>query len=428
VGGARRSGSTTGSPTAWTWVCGPSTLSGPFGHVTGAVEDAGDGSARIVVLHAGRDGRLLPSHLLHQGYRIDDHLAPGIARVDEATLLAAFTGHGDDAALGLVRLRIDEGGMAETARRTVVLPGPTTYAHVLDVGDEAGRLLVITRSIGWCPTGLWVHPHTLEVSEPFLLVRHVAAAGDPGLLPGQGGRPYLVSRQLPGAALIALVPDHPSAFRNGIVVAEISSGWWRRMDGTPVRAIDDPTDWDAFAVLDQVAPPGGEWVPWVQDVSRDSAGATAVAWSERRYLPDGTAAGGLRYRVSVLRDGSWHLHPPLHAGEALYPGEPDYAAGVCFADARTTDRLWAVSSVNPRTGAGSGTRRRLYAVQLGDAAPRVRRVGLRMRDDVMRPRVSGDGVDGAHARWLLGGRYRSYKAFDTRPVVTVRRPARRRVG
>lgn len=334
--------------------------------------------------------------------------------LDEATLLTAFTGHGDDAELGIVRLCINDDGMTEEDRTSVVLPAPSTYAHVLDVGDAGGRLLVVTRSIDWCPTGLWVNPRTLDVSAPFQMVMASRGTADPHRLPGVGGRPYFVTRQLPGRVLIALVNDHPGAYRNGVVVAELSGGWWRRIDGTPLRAVDDPSDWDAFEILDRVAAPGDEWVPWVHDITRDSSGRTAVAWSERRHPSDGDAIAGLRYRVAEERDGTWFVRPALHAGAALYAGEPDYAGGICFSAPDATDRLWIVSSVDPLSG-DDQAERRLYSVQFIGDQPGGLRVKLERGGDVMRPRVSTFDAGGTRATWYLAGRYTSYKDFGTRP-------------
>ncbi|MEO8528429.1 MAG: hypothetical protein ABI435_05070 [Pseudolysinimonas sp.] len=361
--------------------------------------------------------------VLHQGYRLDDHDAPGIAHLGGNDFIAAFTGHGNDSTLGVARLQIGPGGIREGLRTTVTLSAPATYAHLLEVGDPSGRLLILTRSINWNPTGLWLDPVTLEVSEPFLAVPGAPADGDPNALGGSGGRPYLVTRQIAGSALVALVNDHPLSYRNGIVVAELAAGAWRRIDGTQLRAIDDPTPWDPFTELDVVVEPGGDWVPWVHDVQQDVAGRTAVAWSERHRPRAGeTAIPGLRYRVAERGSDGWRVGAPWHAGSALYDRELDYAGGIAFA-ADSVDRLTFVSDVDPFSGlVVPPQRRRRFDLRRDNDRVFVRQ-GAQESGEQLRPRPATPiGVGVAHATWMLSGEYRKYTDFDTRAELLVHEP------
>lgn len=391
---------------AWTWFNDERAVVADGRLLVGYVDTAGFAGVAVTPLDGAGPAR---SYRLGSFRERDDHDNPSLLRLDDGRVLAAWAPH-DTRPFWWWRHGTPAGDSVvwSPEQRTDSLGATVTYANLIRLAGEGGRVYDFFRGINFDPTVMTSDDGGETWSEP----RHFLLAGT------DRTRPYVkYASDGDGRIDFVYTRAHPRQARTHVYHAYYQDGLLHRSNGTAIQPMPGVRTAGGTHVGPMPVSLGTRVYhgavagrAWVWDLEHDSAGAPVAAYVAAR---DSTIGLDLRYRYArwdpVL--GVWREGEIGWAGTRLYEGENHYAGGIAI-DPADPSTVYASADVHPATGEPTD-HYQIYRGRTDDLGASWRWAALTpdATTDHIRPFVTRG--DGPRALLWLRGRYTSYTDFDT---------------
>jgi hypothetical protein len=364
--------------------------------------------------------RVVGTDRLGGDYPADDHNAPGLVRLPDGTVVAAWTGHNADRAKRSARLGATQATWATNP--PVVRPQRTSYSNLIRVAAEnggRGRLYDFYRGERNAHNALvsdddgrtWRYVGPLVTNDgpltPYVRyavagrrIHFIASTGNPQQAPGTSVR----SGYLEDGAIYSTA---------GRRLGSLATGGVRFDRLTPVDA-------------GVGAPEGRDTDVWTADLVAGPDGPVAVLTVKHPRRP--AVAGRSftqEYRYARWTGRSWAVSHVAWGGSELFAGQPSYS-GNLVVDPADPSTVYLSSNVDPRTGAALASRAdgrahwELYDAHTTDGGVTWSFAAV-TRDstvDNLRP-VAVAGFGRSALLWMRGT-YPDFSRYDTAIVGAVR--------
>jgi hypothetical protein len=405
----------------WTWFGGPRAVSVDIYDVVAIVRPRNDieGRAEAVLVALDRiTGDIRSEVVLSPDVSLDDHNVPGITFLDAGTILAGHTDHHLTREVILTKVSFIDGVLVRLESMTIFFPDLCTYVYLFRSGQ---KILLLTRSINFNWTGVWLDPEGNSPTNPFIVFPWAVEPQDGSFSGRDGNRPYLIVRPgRSGSAVFALTNDHPRAYRNGVYAGRIREGIIEDLFGRAVFEIGSDQNWSPFEKLTQIFPAGQKYVPWVQDLAEDSRGSVYLAVSGRPKTKKEFLSGrdrirdGYTYRVFRWGPHSLEMVSKLPAGSSLYAGEEDYVGGIALNPRDPRHVVFSSQGFLSPGKVSRGARWQLWETRLDVDPPAFRLLSGGPKDSSsLRPAFSQSLNQQGHSLFYLRGLYSSYRNIRT---------------
>jgi hypothetical protein len=406
----------------WTWFGGPRAMSTDtydfFGSVRKNHTDQRPGVAEIFISAVDRStGILFSEVVLDSDVPEDDHSVPGLVFIEEDLILSGHTHHNSLNNVTLSWVSVTERGLEIVRQSTIPFPERCTYVYLLKF---PGKILLLTRSIGFNWTGMWLSETGEQRSEPFVFLPWSINPGDPFYSGRDGNRPYLIVRQGANDSFIFVATnDHPRAYRNGVFAGRICENHIEDLEGNVVHVLGSPESWSPFQALTEILPSGQRYVPWIQDVAESRSGEIYVAVSGRtksviqfRAARDRSLSS---YSYGVYRWNNQGVDKvvTIPAGTSLYPKEQDYVGGFAFNPLDPAHFVFSSQNLTAGLFPKADSPWKLWETRLDSEPANYRILSLFNQQSSIRPVFSVPSHAGSHSLYFLEGEYSSYRSIDT---------------
>jgi len=394
------------------WFSGQNVISVAGGTLIGLLHHTVGSEVATVCLEFHKDGKLVGRHSLTEEMPIDDHNSPSLIALNDNEFLLGYTGHDTDNVLRVVKFQLLSESFEEISNLRITMPTVTTYVYFALIVDS--RLLIITRSINWRPTGLWVDLQNSNFSDPFVLFEE-QGVNDQWLSIRDGLRPYLRIQRAHDRTYFAITDSHPRNYRNGVYSGYFIGSEIYSLDNEQVGKIGG-TNPVAINMLTCLVPPGQSDISWIQDI-RAYGDKVVVAFSTSKRddlnfrSPVEVSAESYSYKLVSHERGRIKYSEVSPAGPALYEMESDYVGGISLHP--TDSNLVAISTaINPITRMTNleGIQR-LYLAELIDQVWHFRMLESQNLKSSIRPifsNISGE----THYLFYLSGNYSTFKSYE----------------
>ena len=369
---------------------------GSVAHRSGFEGDSLDGNIEITVINLDKN-KAPATVVLHRHLEADDHNAPALLVLKDRRLMAAYCKHNSDR---LIRIRTSGAGdfLSWTKERVVEREAKVTYANLIALSEEDGRIYNFYRGENWNPNFI--------ISDDGNHWRYG------GRLIEFPGRPY-VKYTSDGRSKVHFITTehHPRDFCNSIYHAYLMNGSLFRSDGSQIRSVSQgpmkPQDGTLIFHGDSTGN------AWTIDIELDPVDNPYIAY----LVEENNDPEKINYRYARWTGESWKDVFLAHAGSAFYPAEAHYS-GLVALDPDDPNTVIISADVNPVTGApliSRKDRKRHYEIFRGTTVDGSvwswESVTKDSETDQLRPVVPKS--DGTHKAVLwLSGEYRSYTDYN----------------
>lgn len=365
-----------------------------------------------------RTGTLFSEVVLAADVSEDDHNVPGLLFSGPDTLLCGHTGHHDSRFVTLSRVAVSEGGLRFLGSRRLEFPDPCTYVYLLDFGE---KVLLLTRSIRFNWTGMWLDQDGAPLSAPFVFLPWAVDSLDPSYSGRDGNRPYLVVRKgRDGSHVFAATNDHPRAYRNGVFAGRIRGNQIENLSGEVQHILGSEESWSPFEQLSEIMPSGQKFVPWIHDVAEGKDNDVYFAVSGRKKSRRDFRHGrdrirsGYSYEIMRFANHGVSRVKTIRAGASLYSREEDYSGGIALNPLDPQHVVFSAQGFAGKKPPPHDARWQVWETRL-DSEPENSRLVSRGAKELsnIRPVFSVASPTGHHSLFYLQGTYPRYQSVQT---------------
>jgi len=353
---------------------------------------------------------------LHKNLQADDHASPALLLRPDGRWLALYAMHGAENRI-YYRLSVRPHDATEWQPEKVFVPSPSTRVtysnpYLLDRENvPQGRLYNFFRGYDNTAKPSWMFSDDLGENWTMggLLIDFQAR---------RKHRPY-VKYAGDGRDTIhfAFTEGHPMEFDTGIYHAVYRAGQLCDSSGRAVRSLTKGPIVPAEAT--RIFAGDSNNIAWIHGLALDGQGRPRLVYTVQKNaagVPRGKAGQDLRYHFARWDGSKWHDAEIAFAGSTLYPGEDDYAGGICLhpGDPHT---VFISANVDPASGKAPG-RFEIYRGRTRDqgATWKWTPVTRNSKVDNLRPLVPL--CEGSETRLLwLRGSYLKYTNYDLQMVL-----------
>jgi len=407
----------------WTWFGGPRVVSTEtmdiFGSVRPSRSSTGSGRAEVFVGAIDRrSGTFFSEVVLGADTSEDDHNVPGLLLSRGDTLLCGHTGHHDSKFVTLSRVAVSDHGLRLLDSRQIEFPDPCTYVYLLDMRE---KILLLTRSIRFNWTGMWLGQDGAPLSAPFVFLPWAVDPFDSFYSGRDGNRPYLIVRKgRDGSFVFAATNDHPRAYRNGVFAGRIRANRIENLSGEVLNILGSEESWSPFEQLTEIMSAGRKFVPWIHDVAEGRDNDVYVAVSGRKKSRQDFRHGRDRvrsgYSYEIMRFANHRVNhvKTIRAGASMYSREEDYVGGIALNPLDPQHVVFSAQGFTGKKPPTESSRWQLWETRL-DSEPANSRLLSRGAKELsnLRPIFSVPSTAGHHSLFFLQGSYSRYKSIQT---------------
>lgn len=318
----------------------------------GGVDRDGDVDVTRVDLATGETTIDVLHHGLTSYGAGDDHNVASLLVLPNGRVLAAYTGHNNDARTFF--RTFDPQSKSWDDERVfdwdAAIPGGSSFActyNNLFLLPSDGAIVNISRNHNRCP-------NVIVSADGGQSWRYAGQLLSPAAVEGERGsyvNGYLKYAGRGDRIDLLATERHPRNYSNSLYHGYLEGGQLHRADGT---VVDEQLDGDATATAVDLTPvfKSGAVVDgvtmnhaWMIDFESYPAGVLATVFKTR-------AAGSVedhRFFYAAYRDGRWQAWPLAKAGPRLFDREEDYT-GLAALDPNTPDTVYISTPINPESG------------------------------------------------------------------------------